>query len=143
MSYHDFVNHLNSFEIMTDSYNHILISLLGRTPQILTETLYALMVSRKIPISEIWVLTTQEGFQVITEHLIHPKSGKFYAFCHDWQIDAQKIKFNTEQILVAEDLSSEANAPGYVARYLFLLPSSLRPVHLLNHTVNAFRKEIP
>lgn len=48
---------------MTDSYNNILISLLGRMPQILTETLYALMIRRKISISEIWVLTTIEDFQ--------------------------------------------------------------------------------
>ena len=75
---------------MINQPQHILLSILGKTPQILTETLYALMISQKIPISEIWILTTQEGFQVITENLIHPNSGKFYAFCHDWQIDPNK-----------------------------------------------------
>ena len=95
---------------MIKQQKHVLLSILGRTPQILTEALYALIIQRKIPISEIWVLTTREGFETIIDYLIHPQSGKFYAFCHDWQIDAQKIKFNSEQILVAEDLSSPSKA---------------------------------
>lgn len=94
---------------MSNQQKHVLISLLGRTPQLLTEALYALMIRQKIPISEIWVLTTKEGFQAITEHLIDPSAGKLYAFCQDWQIDLQEIKFNSEQILAAEDLSREAN----------------------------------
>ena len=92
---------------MDNQKTHILVSLLGRTPQILTETLYALMIRRKIPISEICVLTTKQGQRAITEHLLHPQMGKFYEFCCDWQIDPLKIKFNSESISVAHDLHNE------------------------------------
>jgi len=93
---------------MIDQKRHILVSLLGRTPQILTETLYALMVGRKIPISEIWVLTTREGFQEITEKLLDSNCGKFYDFCQDWNINPHTIKFDSNHIKVAHDLGDES-----------------------------------
>jgi CRISPR-associated protein (TIGR02584 family) len=46
---------------------HLLIALLGRTPQILTETLYALCVDQGVPISEIWVISTYEEYQLALE----------------------------------------------------------------------------
>jgi len=96
---------------MNNSPKHILISLLGRTPQILTETLYALMIRRKIPISEIWVLTTNECVPAITQKLLDSGAGKFYQFCRDWGIDEHKIKFNSEHILLAGDISNSPTAP--------------------------------
>ena len=90
---------------------HILISLLGKTPQILTETLYALMVQQKIPISGVRVLTTEECLPAITANLLDSNSGKFYRFCRDWQIDSRQIKFNAQHILVAEDLGEKSYAP--------------------------------
>lgn len=91
---------------MNSKKKHILISLVGRTPQILTESLYALMVGLKIPLSEIWVLTTEEGQQTILTHLLNANSGKFHQFCHDWQIDPSKIKFDAENILMAQDFNN-------------------------------------
>ena len=44
-----------------NNYTNILIAVSGSTPQILTETLYNLVVQRKIPIDEIYVLTTTHG----------------------------------------------------------------------------------
>lgn len=41
--------------------NHILIAVTGMTPQVVTETLFGLMVQKKIPISEVFVITTAEG----------------------------------------------------------------------------------
>jgi CRISPR-associated protein Csx14 len=92
---------------MNKKPKHILVSLLGRTPQILTETLYALKIERKIPIAEVRVLTTAEGREAISEHLLHPKTGKFYEFCRDWEIDPAEIKFDSESISVASDLDNE------------------------------------
>jgi len=40
------------------SVRHVFVAVLGQTPQIVTETLYALMVERRIPISEVFVITT-------------------------------------------------------------------------------------
>lgn len=40
---------------------HLLIAVTGMTPQVVTETLYGLMAHRKIPVDEIFVITTAEG----------------------------------------------------------------------------------
>lgn len=50
---------------MSGSRN-VLIALVGLTPQVVTETLYALMVQRHVQIDEIFLITTAEGKEVIT-----------------------------------------------------------------------------
>jgi len=53
----------NFFGIAVISANetHLLVAVLGRTPQIITETLYALCVQGHIPIERVIILTTAEG----------------------------------------------------------------------------------
>ena len=96
-------------EKMTDSQKHILFSLLGKTPQILTETLYCLMIHQKIPITEIKVITTEECYEIVCEKLLNSKTGRFYTFCQDWNIDTRKIEFGPENILVAPELPIDVN----------------------------------
>jgi CRISPR-associated protein (TIGR02584 family) len=45
------------------AHRHVLVAVAGQTPQIITETLYALMVQHRppLPISEIYVITTAKG----------------------------------------------------------------------------------
>lgn len=50
---------------------NILIALVGLTPQVVTETLYALMVQRHVQVNEIFLITTAEGKEVIAG--AHPK----------------------------------------------------------------------
>ncbi len=57
---------------------HILLALLGRSPQVLTETLYALCVSNKVPIEEIWAISTLEGKHAALEKLLAIENGQFY-----------------------------------------------------------------
>ena len=47
----------------TKPRQHILVSVMGQTPQIVTETLYALMVKRTppVPISAVYIVTTSKG----------------------------------------------------------------------------------
>ena len=95
---------------MKNPNRHILISLLGRTPQLLTESLYALKIQKQIPISEIWVLTTPEGKQAVYEKLLSQGKGQFYKFCHDWDIDQESIQFDSNNFLIAparESLSAD------------------------------------
>ena len=52
----------------------ILIALCGNTPQVITETLYALHVQGRFP-SRVIILTTEAGRRQCLVHLIHPECG--------------------------------------------------------------------
>lgn len=76
---------------------NILLCVAGMTPQIITETLYAL-VEKGERIDEIRVITTLEGRNKILRTLLDAESGKFFEFCRDFNIDAADIKFDETTI---------------------------------------------
>lgn len=72
-----------------------LLCALGLTPQILTETIYALSVGSKtrapwIP-DEIFVVTTERGYRNIQLELTHPQSGQLNQLCKDYGLPALSI----------------------------------------------------
>lgn len=88
---------------------HILLCVAGMTPQIITETLYALTQERGDRVDEIRVITTLDGRDKIMtgiangrgaseESLLDPEVGQFYAFCRDFKIDPVTIKFDEKSI---------------------------------------------
>lgn len=82
---------------------HLLVALLGRTPQVLTETLYALCVQKGIPISEVSAISTQEGREVALDKLLEPHAGQFYRLQQDYAAQCREIQFSADQIIVAQD----------------------------------------
>lgn len=69
------------------------------TPQIITETLYALtQPPRSESVNEIRVITTLGGRDKLLKTLLDPKYGKFLAFCRDYGIDPSTIKFDETTI---------------------------------------------
>ncbi len=79
---------------MSDSreYNkNILLAALGTTPQIITESLYHLMVQQKISIHEIHLITTTEGENKTEKQLFDNGQGAFYRFCREYEISATQI----------------------------------------------------
>jgi CRISPR-associated protein (TIGR02584 family) len=70
------------------------------TPQIITETLYALMVQKeeKERIDEIRVITTLGGRDRLLKDLLARPDGKFFEFCRDYDIDSASILFNETTI---------------------------------------------
>jgi CRISPR-associated protein (TIGR02584 family) len=72
----------------------ILLCVAGLTPQIITETLYALTQQRGERVDEIRVITTLAGRDRIMNDLLTPQWGKFFEFCQDFHIDPQQIKFD-------------------------------------------------
>ncbi|MCI0694053.1 CRISPR-associated ring nuclease Csm6 [candidate division KSB1 bacterium] len=88
---------------MPSDARHLLIALLGRTPQVLTETLYALCVDAGIPISEVWAISTQEGMKAALDKLLDPRLGRFYQMQKDYPAQCGRVRFSAEQILVAHD----------------------------------------
>ncbi len=78
---------------------HILVAVLGQTPQIVTETLYVLMVKRGILISEVYVITTQSGAERARRDLLDPQNGQLAAFCREYGFDPRTIAFDEAHIL--------------------------------------------
>jgi CRISPR-associated protein (TIGR02584 family) len=66
----------------------ILLAVSGMSPQILTETLYAIAVAEKVtPFvpTEVHLITTQEGARRAKLELLHAETGKFRQLCQDYE----------------------------------------------------------
>lgn len=74
-----------------DSPTNILLAALGTTPQIITESLYHLMVLQKIFIREIHLITTLEGKRSAEEKLFQNGRGPFYQFCEEYGFSSTEI----------------------------------------------------
>lgn len=81
---------------------NILLCVAGMTPQIITETLYALTRKSDVRIDEIRLITTLEGRNKILRSLLDETSGKFFEFCRDFGIDAKSIKFDETTIALLD-----------------------------------------
>ena len=84
----------------------VLLAVTGLTPQIVTETLYALAVTQAKPWvpTEIRLITTAEGAERARLSLLDPKEGQFHALCRDYGLTGQ-IAFSPENIMVIRDAS--------------------------------------
>ncbi len=76
---------------------HILLCAAGTTPQVVMETLWALMKQGE-RIDEIRVITTLEGRDRLRRQLLDPEKGQFFAFCRDYEIDPASINFSERNI---------------------------------------------
>jgi len=81
----------------------ILLAVTGMTPQVVTETLYALAVDgeKKFIPTEIHVITTVAGAKQVRHLLLDAKSGHFHALCREYGLPA--IKFPDSHIHVILD----------------------------------------
>lgn len=85
------------------SKRRILICVTGLSPQIVTETLYALSVSQQPPWvpDEIRLITTQRGAENARLSLLSDSPGWFHSLCRDWQLPP--IAFDASHIEVLKD----------------------------------------
>ena len=81
----------------------LLLAVTGLTPQILTETLYALAVKQAPPFvpTEVRLITTELGAERAKRSLLHPKHGWFHRLRADY--DLPPIAFGPEHIHVLKD----------------------------------------
>jgi CRISPR-associated protein (TIGR02584 family) len=81
----------------------ILLAVSGMSPQIVTETVYGLAMDQTAPFvpTEIHLITTLSGAKEAKLQLLHPKTGKFWQLCQDYQLC--DIHFPEENIHVIED----------------------------------------
>ena len=88
------------------SPRRVLLAVTGLTPQIVTETLYALAVAQAEPWipTEIRLITTTEGAERALLSLLDSKDGQFHALCRDYGLSGQ-IAFSAENIMAIRDAS--------------------------------------
>jgi CRISPR-associated protein (TIGR02584 family) len=88
-------------------FREILVAVAGLTPQVITETLYYLTQECDPPVvlTEIHVLTTQPGRRRVLTELLTPTVGRFYAFCHEYDLDPTSIAFDAYHIHVFADVA--------------------------------------
>ncbi|MBM4334096.1 MAG: TIGR02584 family CRISPR-associated protein [Deltaproteobacteria bacterium] len=85
----------------TKKYREILIFVAGATPQIITETLYGLILQKKPPVcpDEIFILTTETGRKKIQEELI--RKERLAEFQREFNL--KRIPFAEDNIIVLTD----------------------------------------
>ena len=99
-----------------DHSRRLLVAVTGLSPQIVTETLYALAVEQESPFlpTEVRLITTEEGAQRAELDLLHPQTGWFHRLRADY--DLPPIAFGPEQIHVLGDAGgrplSDIRSPG-------------------------------
>lgn len=95
------------------STKNILVCVSGLTPQIVTESLFCLSVKEKIPIHEIYILTTSRGRDVILGKDSHPATPKsplkleIQNLCKKYKIKKPLFEENENHIIVAKEESIE------------------------------------
>ncbi|WP_176637275.1 CRISPR-associated ring nuclease Csm6 [Desulfolutivibrio sulfoxidireducens] len=85
----------------------VLLAVCGLTPQVVTETLYALMRQGRM-VQAVHVLTTRPGREACLAHLLAPETGHFHRFVSEYGLDPGNIDFSTRSVTaVADDLGRE------------------------------------
>lgn len=79
----------------------VLLSVTGLTPQVVTETLYALIAEGKPLPDEIHLITTANGKNRAVRDLLSPEDGRFFSFCREFGLS--DAAFSEKFIHVIED----------------------------------------
>ena len=85
---------------------HVLISVVGLSPQVITETLYCYwcLASPPVPITEVFALTTLRGKQALEDTLLGD-NGKLKSLCNDYNLPT--IHFNLANIHLLKDANGQ------------------------------------
>ena len=91
-----------------DYPRRILLAVCGLSPQIVTETLYALAADEHAPFvpTEVHLITTQEGFRRAELSLLSDDLGWFHKLCQDYRLPG--IQFDRHHIHVMRDATERA-----------------------------------
>jgi len=81
---------------------HILLAVTGLSPQVITETLFALHQGNQ-RVDAIHVITTRDGKDLLFAHLIAGKSGHYYRYLEEYGIEASSIDFGPRNIHTVTD----------------------------------------
>ncbi len=81
---------------------NILLAVCGLSPQVITETLYALHQNQR-KVDMIHVITTRDGKEKIFSGLLSGDTGKYYQYLAEYNIDSAAIDFSHRNIHVVTD----------------------------------------
>lgn len=91
---------------MTEKFKRrILVCVTGMTPQVVTETLYALLEEGTVP-TEVQLITTEDGRNCALRDLLDSQTGQFHALCRDTNCTG-KICFDRDSIHVIDDAAGK------------------------------------
>ena len=113
----------------------LLVAVTGLSPQIVTETLYALTVNQETPFvpTEIHLITTADGAERASDSLLHPESGWFHRLRSDYRLPA--IAFDSEHIHVVRD------ADGRLLRDIRTPEDNTRAADAITDVVRDFTRD--
>lgn len=80
----------------------VLVAIVGLSPQVVTETLWALRRERGFVPNEIRVILTHAARECVLHDLLDPVEGRFHAFCRDYGL-VGKIRFDESCVTVVTD----------------------------------------
>lgn len=81
-----------------------LLAVTGMSPQVVTETLFALVTERGFVPTDIRIITTENGRNRLVRDLLDERDGHFHAFCREYDLSG-KIRFDASCIDVIRDAS--------------------------------------
>ena len=76
---------------------NVLLAVVGLSPQVITETLFALH-QQGMMVDAIHIITTRQGKETINALLLSPKDGKYYHYLKEYQIDQSTINFGFDNV---------------------------------------------
>lgn len=80
----------------------VLVAIVGMSPQVVTETLWALRRERGFIPDEIRVILTRAARDCVVHDLLDPLEGRFHAFCRDYGL-VGRIRFDESCVTVVTD----------------------------------------
>ena len=80
----------------------VLVAIVGVSPQVVTETLWALRRERGFIPDEIRVILTRAARDCVVHDLLDPLEGRFHAFCRDYGL-VGRIRFDESCVTVVTD----------------------------------------
>ncbi|MDG7000267.1 MAG: TIGR02584 family CRISPR-associated protein, partial [Nitrososphaerota archaeon] len=89
---------------MAQHRKNILVSVVGMTPQVVTETLYALMVKQSLKFSEIYVLTTSEGKNTIEgKKSLNPLADEIEGLSQTYGVELPTFSIDKNCVIVEDE----------------------------------------
>jgi CRISPR-associated protein Csx14 len=76
---------------------NILLAATGLSPQVITETLFALH-QQKREVHAIHLITTRQGKELVNANLLSPRDGRYYQYLREYDIDQRGIDFSVENV---------------------------------------------
>ncbi|OGU42407.1 MAG: CRISPR-associated protein [Ignavibacteria bacterium RIFOXYB2_FULL_35_12] len=133
---------------------NILICVTGLTPQIVTETLFCLAVKEKVPVDELYIITTLRGREVIlgrdkaSQTPKVPLINEIVNLCSKYKVKKPKFENDNAHIIVAKEESLELSDirtdkhnilfPNKVCEFIKTI--SAQPDTTLNCSISGGRK---